>query len=366
MNSIGCNKATKRQPLFSKVLHVIVFVYTVFFSCYVLLLFLNFSGGINGYVPANFPSMVYGYGYSPYVSRALLPFFIRFITLITPYSLHQVFLHSFVTLHLSALMDWHQNWETAFISEYLIGCLLIFSCLIGFLVAICGLYRVVCTYSSNIYLYLPILALSGILLHFSYQNYLYDFSTLFLSTIGYLFLYRADWKRYLCIFILAVINKETAILFLLLFSLYYWKSPLLSRKEFIKLSILQIIFFVGIRTTIYFLFQKNLGTPLEFHFYDHTLPIVEHLFILHWNTVIFLLIFLLIIYRWKAKSKFVRLGLWTLVPLVICSLFFGYVDEWRDYYEVYPFILILTVDGGTMFFLDAKTNYLLLKKRILS
>jgi hypothetical protein len=56
-----------------------------------------------------------------------------------------------------------------------------------------------------------------------------------------------------------------------------------------------------------------------------------------------LLIAVLAGYHWSEKPAFLRDGLWILAPLVLLTMLFGFVEELRDYYEVYPILLILIV-----------------------
>ena len=55
----------------------------------------------------------------------------------------------------------------------------------------------------------------------------------------------------------------------------------------------------------------------------------------------FLTVITMILYQWEEKPLFLRCGLWMLLPLVSLCFFFGWLDELRDYYEVYPIITLL-------------------------
>jgi uncharacterized membrane protein YeiB len=50
---------------------------------------------------------------------------------------------------------------------------------------------------------------------------------------------------------------------------------------------------------------------------------------------------MLVYYKWQEKPLFIKTTLWALVPLLLLTLFFGYLDELRDYYEIYPTVIIL-------------------------
>jgi hypothetical protein len=51
---------------------------------------------------------------------------------------------------------------------------------------------------------------------------------------------------------------------------------------------------------------------------------------------------------WRAKDAFLRRGfLLVLLPLVLLSFAFGYVDEIRGYYEAWALLLLLAVPTVT-------------------
>jgi hypothetical protein len=53
-------------------------------------------------------------------------------------------------------------------------------------------------------------------------------------------------------------------------------------------------------------------------------------------------LWLLTAYDWARKPAFLRKGLLiTLIPLALLALFFGFIDELRDYYEAFPFLFLL-------------------------
>ena len=49
----------------------------------------------------------------------------------------------------------------------------------------------------------------------------------------------------------------------------------------------------------------------------------------------------LISYKWKEKPAFLKAALCIAVPLFGTTLFFGFLDELRDYYEIYPILVLL-------------------------
>jgi hypothetical protein len=60
-----------------------------------------------------------------------------------------------------------------------------------------------------------------------------------------------------------------------------------------------------------------------------------------WQALIGLGLFLFVGFHWKEQPLFLRQGLTMLIPLVGLGLMWGYLDELRGYYEVYPIIVAL-------------------------
>ena len=57
--------------------------------------------------------------------------------------------------------------------------------------------------------------------------------------------------------------------------------------------------------------------------------------------LLFLLALPLLVHRWSAKPLFLRRALWIAVPLLVLTFGLGFFDELRDYYEVYPVLVLL-------------------------
>ena len=96
-----------------------------------------------------------------------------------------------------------------------------------------------------------------------------------------------------------------------------------------------------IKSVLYFVFKSNPGTFIEFHLIDHNLRLLTGYDLTFAVTI--LGIILLVFYKWNEKPNFLKTSLWTFIPLIILTLFLGYLDELRDYYEVYPDVIIFIV-----------------------
>jgi len=312
------------------------YLITAFISFCVLIIFV-INPGINHDQHSKFEEMIYGKAWKPFVYRTLLPTTVRVISAPVP----QVIKTSFSEMvdeseSFSKLFE-KLKWEKELVVEYSIAMFLMFLSLFGFALSLRYLFSLFYNTSSISANLVSILSLLGLPTMFQYTSFLYDFPTLFLYTLGLIFLYKQDWKKFLILYPIACLNKETTILLTLIFFIYY--RPRLRTDYFYKLLFIQITIFVIIKVLLFVLFSSNPGSFVEFHLVDHNLGLFSG-YDLPLAFTLFGLI-LLIYYKWVEKPLYLKITLWALVPLMILTLFLGYLDELRDYYEVYPSIIIL-------------------------
>jgi hypothetical protein len=280
-----------------------------------------------------FGDMIYGRAYKPYVYRFLLPNIVRFSVNIIPSDIRETITHS--NLHIL-------NWESELLPEYLIASILMCASLIGFGFAIRYLFKGVFQTTDILADVASLVALAGIPLHFKYYSFIYDFLTLFLFTLGLGLMVRRKWRIYLLLFALACLNKETTILLTLVFVIYFFKRwTMISQKQFFQLLAIQILIFVLTRIVISWIFVNNPGESFEFHLFDHNFALTEYPYILGANLLLALGVIALVFYRWAEKPTFLKNSLFIALPLLTGALLFGYLDEFRAYYEVYPVVFLL-------------------------
>lgn len=311
-------------------------------SSYVLLVFVK-SPGINGYERAMFSEMVYGTAWKPFVYRTLLPSAVRLVTSIIPENTKQDFSYwaennSFAVKVLSKF-----KWESKFITEYIIAMIFMLSALIGFVYAYKYLFIAVQVCDEWFTNLSVLVTLSILPVMFQYYSYLYDFLLLFLFTLALGLMIREKWVPFIIVYLISCFNKETTILLTLIFWIYFFKKENFPGRLFVQLLSIQFSVFVIIKIILFFVFKNNPGTFVEFHLIDHNLRIFNGFTI---NTFgIWFGFILLIAYRWNEKPKFLRDAVWIIVPLLISAFFLGFIDELRDYYEVYPVIAMLIAFG---------------------
>ena len=320
----------------TKVGNITYYVVTAFISLCVVVIFVV-NPGINHYKPSKFEDMVYGKAWKPFVYRALLPTSVRVISAPVPQS---------IRTSLSEMVDEsesYQNlftklgWEKELFVEYFVAMVLMFFSLWGFAIALRHLF----TLFYDSFPFLPnlvsILALLGLPTMFQYASFLYDFPSLILYTLGLIFLYQQDWKKFLILYPVACLNKETTILLTFIYFIYFRHK--LRGDHFYKILFIQLTIFAVVKVFLFVIFKENPGTFVEFHLFDHNLGLLSGYDLSLAFAVLGLI--MLVYYKWLEKPLFIRTTLWALVPLVFLTLFLGYLDELRDYYEVYPTVIIL-------------------------
>jgi ribosomal protein S18 acetylase RimI-like enzyme len=283
--------------------------------------------------------MVYGKAHRPFVYRTLFPGTVRAIAEITPESLKERIS--------SAIQNrWKRNldrleWDTDYIYEYLVALALMFFCFFGFAFALRHLTKLFYDFPSFVADLAPVGGLIILPLFFRYYSYIYDPSTLLLSALAVGFIAARKHAAFYLIFVLATLNKETSILLTALFFLQEYKTT--NKSKLFGHVLIQVSLWIIIRSAIVFVFSNNEGSLFEFHLLRNLGLIIRPLKLIYFIGVS-TVFFILVRYQWRQKPSFLRAGLLvTLIPLVVLALFFGLVDEFRDYYEAFPFLFLLTL-----------------------
>jgi hypothetical protein len=214
--------------------------------------------------------------------------------------------------------------------------------LAGFFFAFRYLFKAVYEAPGKLLDLTSLVALLGLPIMFKYTSFIYDFSTLFLFTLGLALMARKKWTSFLAVYTLACFNKETTILLTMLYVIYFYciLAIRLEKPAFIKCLSAQISIYIIARAILNFFFYDNPGTFLLGTvgvLAKHNLSMSPYSI----EALAYLFIALMVLYKWEEKPLFLKCGLWILPPLVVLCLFFGFLDELRDYYEAYPIVLLL-------------------------
>lgn len=315
--------------------------------CGIVLVIFFLKPGVAVNSRATFLDMVNGSAHKPFVYRTLTPFVIREISDHSPQLLKKVvctIIYRLMPVEIERLILEDKR-DRAIASKdyrYCLGALIMYLCFLGYAILLYCLLREYYSFPNYVNEIAPVFGVLFLPVFFRYHSYIYDPSTLCLYTLGLLCISKRLHVTYYFVLVLAIFNKETA---LLLLALYFLKeAPLVSRSRLIKHLVLQGMIFGLIRAYLWIAFKDNPGPSVEFHL-DHNIFLI--LDPLSKTTIGLLSVVLfcgmLVGYQWKHKPEFLRKGLLvTIVPLVGLALFFGYLDELRAFYEMLPFIFLLS------------------------
>jgi len=279
-----------------------------------------------------FHELIYGQAWRPFVTRALVPLIVRTSVLGPRHAFDARFIRQYEECQLHS--------ENPFLREYLVVLLLSFACTGLFSFTLEKLWAAL-LHPSRPHAYLfSILGLLGLPAMFKYHAYIYDFPTLLLSTAGLLMIARQAWGRYLLIFCLASLNKETAILLVVIWALYFRLAAQTEPRSYWSFLLLQCVIYAVTRGALAYAFRENPGGVLEFHFTDHNLKLLTSPWTLP-GMVTTGLLATMVFHRLGSKPWLLRCAARMLLILVAFTLFFGYLDELRDYFEVYAAVAAL-------------------------
>jgi len=298
--------------------------------------------GINHYPPSSFGDMVDGRAARPFVYRTLVPTTVRVVSGVLPESAHARM--TIIAQHgpFKRIMAAWDHMPAEYALELAIALPLIYGSLIGFVLTLRRLATVLFELPRSFARKIPLIALVLLPPMFRYTNFIYDFPALFLFTLGLLLMVRQRWRAYFVLLVLAAINKETAILLPFVFGLYFLRRQELLEGKFWPLLVAQIAVCLLIKLGLEVVFADNPGQAVEHHFHRN----LELLRTYSIGTAVGSLVLAMLIgVRWSEAPRFLRTALWCLPVLIGLTLFLGYLDELRDYYEAFPVIVLLAAHG---------------------
>ncbi len=290
---------------------------------------------IDGHPRASFADLVEGTAERPYAYRVLAPTAIRGLRELVPDA----------TRTRIAEVAWRNKsfretaerlkWAPAQTVTYLIATAIFWFSFLGFAAVFRRLLLRVGGLGVGLSRIWTLVAVAGLPVMFQYYSYIYDPTQLLLFTLGLLLLAERRWVAYLLAVVAATFSKETSILLIVLFAIHY--RTRLARAPFLALLAAQLASFGAIKLWINARFADNPGGLTEFH-------LVRNLFLPSYEIADFLALVgigVLVARRWHTHPPFLRDALWLAVPLLVLTFFLGYLDEYRDYYEIYPIVLAL-------------------------
>jgi hypothetical protein len=236
-------------------------------------------------------------------------------------------------------------WGTAAAYEYFVAFILMLLCFMGFAHYAAKFIIFTCNISEkrNTRLLIAVYLLLGLPSFFRYTSFLYDPPQLLLFTMALYFLAASKFRAFIFTFVICCFNKETAVLLIPVFALIGYKkfSP---AKHYWGLLAGIIFSFFGVKSLLTYVFRFNPGTIVELHLTHNMNYLIQG-----WtfpDALVLLILSLLIFMYWDEKSVFLKLSFLCIgPPLLVFSLFIGFFEEWRVYYEIYPIVCGLIVDS---------------------
>ncbi len=288
----------------------------------------TFELGTDGYDRARLSDQIQSRAWRPFVYRALVPLTVRLLKAPIP------------DTTLQSIQSWatEQTRTNAPFLDLLLTRVIWYVSFVLFAFAFVSLAKALYQAKAAHLYGLSLIALAGLPMFFA-CNYIYDPSQVLLFTLGLALMARRRWCLYLVVFVLGCINKETTVL---LAAIYFFtlrgSEP---KTRFRCMMVAQVLLFVAIKGTISVLLRDRPGSPVEFQL-DHNLALGARPIPL---VVSYLAIATAVAHDWSKKPLLLRWSLAMLLPLMGLTLFLGYIDEYRDYYEVYPATLLLVAQS---------------------
>jgi len=289
-------------------------------------------------------NMVNGTAPRPFVHRALVPTLVRLGAGALPAGWKQA-IDAGIARHVSPRIR-QQKWPGGHECEFALALALVVLSLLGFMLALRRLIREFYRASPWVSGLLPVVAVWLLPVFFSAgTHFVYDFPALFLFTLLLLFMWRRSWCWFYPVYVLALLNKETAVFVTLVFA-FHFRSRLPRREFHAHLFSMFGLFFL-IKSGLSLAFAGNPGPLLEWHLRDNLFALITPFSLGAASD--FALVLLLTFHDFRQKPRFLRDALVIAVPLLALQVPFGVWGEIRVYYEVYPALFLLMAHSALGF-----------------
>ena len=299
--------------------------------------------GINSLLKFSFVPSIKGWAMKPFVYRALVPQTIALVLKVLPDSLERSAAQGVAGSQALSGVFKRLKWETDYALAYVVCTILVYLMFLFFALYASRLILATngISASASAHRLLGSAVLLGLPPFFKFTSFLYDPAQLVLFTASLYYIFKRRWVPYLVFFTLTCINKETAILLIPIFVLTY--PGRLSDRLSKQILLAQAGIFALVKAVLAIAFRDNPGPFMEFHLFDHNLNVLAGGY--GWSPFLLLAILaLVLLYGWNEKPPFLKIAFaFTLPALVVISLFVGWIDEWRVYYEAYPVVFAMAV-----------------------
>ncbi len=301
-----------------------------------------YSPGIDGYKRSMLEEMVHGEAHKPFVYRSLIPATINVLEKISPKSFKDMMENALSgILPINYIFD-RFGWQMENFYLYFLAFIAMVSLLTAYPYALKSFMSKIFSPGPVFREVVPVLSLASLPVLFAYYVYLYDFAMLLFSALLFSSLASRNLKLYLPLFSLAVLNKETAVLFALFAFVYFYVHDN-DKIKHIKLFAVQAVIFIFIKAALFLIFFENPGSMMEYYFRENLLELLHVVSFEGFAALIVL--FILLFYSWDKKPDFLKYSFIIGGMIFVLTLFFGQFSEVRVYYEFYPAATLLAADS---------------------
>jgi hypothetical protein len=309
---------------------------------------------INGDPRSTLDGLIYGTAYNPFVQRALVPLLTRAGIEVIPAGARDSLRNRLASIPKFQKEARRLGWDLRFVPEYLIAFFFSFLALLYFPFVLRSLFATLYAVEDRLLSLVPLAALFVLPpFFFIGTHYVYDFPALLFFTLGLLLMVRRRWAVYYLVFMIGCINKETMVLLLIPLLLIYRTA--FPRRQMLVHAALHVILFGAVKGSLMLIFAGNPGGVLEFHLFGniHKLLMPYSLLTMMSAAIVALMIW----FDFPAKHPVLRKAAWLLVPFLLLTLCFAWIDEGRDFYELFPIFILLM--AHTVLFSFMKRPYAL-------
>jgi hypothetical protein len=303
----------------------------------VVFLHIRFTG-LDFYPPAGFHAFLTGTAERPWAGRVLMPVLVHWLSALVPAPVRESVLRLYRT---NGPFTDAAAYPAEATFEKLVFAGLALICFAGTGYLLRALVRHYYGWSEPAASAAGLLGILLIPSTFRYTTYIYDPATIVLSCLLAWALARRNDPLLLGAFVLACLNKETAVVFVPALLVFRWKER--PRLRVVALGAGLLVIWGVIRGEIGQVMAARAGPVMEFHLINHN----AELFREYRAALLFTALYLgcavaLAQHGWESKPREVRLGLLlTLVPLAVMALPCGYLDETRAWYDAYPYAFLV-------------------------
>lgn len=299
-----------------------------------------------------FGDMVYGRAPQPFVTRVLVPWLIRATVAVTPPSARAQVEES---VRRALTNDGRPLWLYQYAFEFTVAKNILLLFAVGFAFALWWLARLTLDVPAPALDAIPVVTLFALPGFYGYGSMLYDLPALALFTLGLALIAARRFWFYAVVFAACVLNKETALLLVLVWVIS--EAHLCKLRHLAIGAGLQFGFWLTVRGVLFLYFSNNSGETISFHLFRNAQvlavpgnwflfrPVTDWLVLPMGFNLLYVFGFIASLFALKRSPQFLKDAFWVAIPLVVLTWLFANADEMRDYYELLP-IVVLVLFGG--------------------